>query len=105
MRPYSKKKFIRLRLFSLCLGLAIMVAIAAFFFGNGSNQLPNFHGWVVQDVLDFIENNENLTVNFELVHSEDMIPARVVSQSYPPGMTIEESMTITVEISLGIEVP
>jgi len=105
MQPYSKRKFIRLRLFSLGLSLLIVVAIAFFLFGNGSHQIPNFHGWTVEDVLNFAEENEDLTVRFELVYSEAMVPARVVSQSYAPGTSIRDAMTVTIEISLGIEVP
>jgi len=105
MRPYSKKKFIRLRIFSLGLSLAILIAIAFFLLGNGSHHIPNFHGWTVQDVLDFVETNDDLTVRFDLVYSEEMVPARVVSQSYAPGTTITEGMRIRVEISKGIEVP
>ena len=105
MRPYSRKNFIRLRLLSLGLSLSILIAIAFFLFGGGSNQVPNFHGWTVPDVLEFVGNHENLRVSFELVYSEDMMPARVVGQSYGPGTTMTEGMQVIIEISKGIEVP
>jgi len=103
-QPVRRKKHrIRARFFSIFFTILIITAIGYFFWQTTNTQIPNLHGWESTEVLDF-GNNHSIEINFEFIYSNDMAPTLVISQSVPPGTVITDGMSLTVEISKGVEV-
>ena len=101
-----KKKRYRLkpRFFSILFAISIIINITFFFLrARGDETMPNLHGWSSDDVLVFEEEHDNISIIFELVYSNDVIPTRVVSQSIQPGTNIADTnIVMTVEVSKGV---
>ena len=98
-----KRNRIRARFFSLILIISIIAVIGYFFWQTTSEQMPNLHGWESAEVLNFARDNE-IEVHFEFIYSTDMAPTLVMSQSIPPRTILTEDMSLSVEISKGVEV-
>lgn len=104
MNLHSKKNTIRIKLFSLFITVVMIFMIAVFFTRGNAGKVPNLHGWTVAEVIEFTDNYPQLTVEFQLNHSEVMLPGRIFSQTIAPGVSIVEDMLLIVYVSLGVEV-
>jgi len=101
--PRRRRNRVRARFFSLLLTISIVAVIGYFFLQTTGMHLPNLHGWEAREVLDFARNN-NIEVQFEFTYSDSVAPTLVISQSEPPRTAITEGMSLSIEISKGIEV-
>jgi len=99
-----KRNRVRARFFSLFFTILIVAVIGYFFWKTTTSMhLPNLHGWKSCEVLDFAKDH-NIEVHFEFVYSPDIAPTLVMSQSAPPRTAITEGMSLSIQISKGIEV-
>lgn len=70
-----------------------------------SQTIPNFHGWTAEEVMEYDEKNENITVIYDLVYSYDILQNRVMDQSIKPRTMIgKDPLVITVTVSKGAPV-
>ena len=104
MKKNKPKRYrIKPRFYCLILTILILGSLGYRFYDNvNANELPNFYGWLSEDVMEFEEEHSNLSIIYELVYSENVRPARVVSQSVQPGTELnKEPIVLTVQVSKG----
>lgn len=105
MAKKKKRKKYRLntRFYCWILGLALVIAsIINIKSTLETNTIPNFHGWTAEEVMEYDESHENISVIYELAYSYDVLQNHVMEQSIKPRTPIgAEPLILTVQVSKG----
>ena len=72
---------------------------------NQDDTMTNFHGWLANEVEEYISRRENMAVIWEFEYSDTIEPTRIMGQSIQPGRIIgNEAVVVSVTVSRGQEV-
>lgn len=103
-----KKKRIRLKpRFYLIVFLMLLAGATLFHVltADHQSQMPSMLGWTTDEVLEFESRHPEISIIFDFDYSDQVLPARVMSQSIAPGTTIgPHPLVMQVEISKGTRV-
>lgn len=103
-KKIKKKYRLKLRFYLVVFGFLILGHLGFSFLGRvQADRLPNFHGWLAEEVMEFERQHPNISIIYQLEYSEVIRPTRVFGQSVPPGTRIDETpIVLTVQVSKGI---
>jgi len=103
-RKKQKKYLLKPRFFCLIFSILLIGGVSYHLLtSNQENELPNFYGWLAEDVMEFAKVRDNISIIYELDYSETVPPTRVISQSLHPGTELgSEPVVLTVRVSKGL---
>lgn len=107
MKKIKTKRYrLKPRFYCLIFSFLITIGLGYNFYGTlNTNELPNFYGWLSEEVMEFEAEHSNISIIYELEYSENVRPARVISQSLQPGIELnDEPIVLTVQVSKGAPV-
>ena len=62
-------------------------------------EVPNFYGWISQDVMDYVEEHRELNITYELVFSYDVLQDCVIAQEITSESS--DAVELVVYVSKG----